>query len=96
MSGQRTCAFHEDVYSAVVTAAPSWRRPFPSRVRSKHSSSTSRTAERAQLQLAARGVPDDVAREMSELARRTLNRWVSRDGFRVKIRKSLKKRTFSY
>jgi len=41
-------------------------------------------------------VADDVAREMSELARRKLNRWVSRDGFRVKIRKSLKKRTFSY
>ena len=96
MSGLRTCEFREDVYSGVVRAAPSGRRPFPPRVRSKHSCSSTRTASRAQLQLVNWGVPDGVAQEMVERAKGRINRWVRRGGFRVKIRKSLQKRTFGY
>lgn len=78
--------FERARYYAVVTKTPSLRRPFPRRTKSVVSRSSTRTAGRAQRELVMLGSPEDVAQKLSERAQVQLNRWVSRDGVRVKIR----------
>jgi hypothetical protein len=94
--GTRRGAFGVAKYYAVVAETPSWRRPFPRRTKSAVSRSSTRTAGRAQRELVTLGSPEDVAKVLSDRAQMQLNRWVCRDGIRVKIRAVPRWKKFSY